>query len=212
MLRRVVRVILGVYMRLYHRLELQEGQHLPRRGPAIVLVNHASLLDVPALMVLDPYDNTIFIAKASLFAVPIVGWLLRQWDAIAVERQGRDSTGVRAVLRSLQEGRVVAVAAEGRRTRSGRLEPINPVLAKIAASSDVPLVPVGIRGSFGALPPGAAFPRPKKIVVRVGEPFRMPRRTEADVAAERIRAEIAKLLPKEMQPLEGEAAGALAGE
>src|SRR5215211_5014737 len=111
MLKRLVRAILGVYMRLYHRLQLVGRERLPPSGPAIVLVNHASLLDVPALMVLDPYPNTILIAKASLFNVPVVGWLLGQWDAIAVERHGRDSSGVRTVLKALQSGRVLAVAA-----------------------------------------------------------------------------------------------------
>ncbi len=202
-LRRVVRAVLGAYMRLYHRLELRGREHLPRRGPAIVLVNHASLLDVPALMVLDPYPDTIFIAKASLFNVPVVGWLLGQWDAIAVERHGRDSSGVRTVLKALQSGRVLAVAAEGRRTRSGRLEPINLVLAKIAASANVPLVAVGISGSFEALPPGAILPRPRKLLVRVGEQFRIPRGTDAAEAARRIRAEIAALLPPHQQPLAG---------
>jgi len=119
LLRRVVRVILALYFRVYHRLELQGAEVLPPSGPAIVLLNHASLLDVPALMVLDPYPNTMLVAKASLFKVPGVAWLLRQWDAIAVERQGRDSSGVRALLKALREGHVLAVAAEGRRTRSG---------------------------------------------------------------------------------------------
>jgi 1-acyl-sn-glycerol-3-phosphate acyltransferase len=201
MLRRLVRAVLGVYMRLYHGLELHGAERLPARGPAIVLLNHGSLLDVPALMVLDPYDNTILIAKASLFKIPGVAWLLREWGAIPVERQGRDSTGVRAVLKSLHRGHVVAVAAEGRRTRSGRLEPINTVLAKISASADVPLVPIGISGSYRALPPGAVVPRPRKIVVRVGEPFRLERGTDAAVAAARIRSEIAALLPPEQQPL-----------
>ncbi|HEY3061191.1 MAG TPA: lysophospholipid acyltransferase family protein [Chloroflexota bacterium] len=200
-LRQVVRAVLGVYMRLYHRLELRGREHLPARGPAIVLVNHASLLDVPALMVLDPYPDTIFIAKASLFKVPLVGWLLGQWDAIAVERQGRDSTGVRMLLKALHSGRVLAVAAEGRRTRSGRLGPINPVLAKIAASSDLPLVAVGISGSFEALPPGAKLPRPHKLLVRVGDQFRIARGTDAAEAARRIQAEIAALLPLHQQPL-----------
>src|SRR5205085_12007583 len=98
------------------------------------------------------------IAKASLFKVPLVAWLLRQWGAIPVERQGRDSTGVRALLKVLHDGGVLAVAAEGRRTRTGRLEPITVVLAKIAASADVALVPLGISGSFEALPPGAILP------------------------------------------------------
>jgi 1-acyl-sn-glycerol-3-phosphate acyltransferase len=205
LLRRVVRAILAVYMRLYHRLELRGAELLPPRGPAIVLLNHASLLDVPALMVLDPYPDTMLVAKASLFKVPGVAWLLRQWDAIAVERQGRDSSGVRALLKALREGHVLAVAAEGRRTRSGRLEPINLVLAKIAVSADVPLIPLGISGSFEALPPGAAFPRPRKMLVRVGEAFRIARGTDAIEAAQRIRAEIARLLPLEQQPLDAAA-------
>ena len=202
LLRRVVRAILAVYMRLYHGLELQGAEVLPPRGPAIVLLNHASLLDVPALMVLDPYPNTMLVAKASLFRVPGVALLLRQWNAIAVERQGRDSSGVRALLAALREGHVLAVAAEGRRTRSGRLEPVNLVLAKIAASADVPLIPLGISGSFEALPPGAKVPRPRKILVRVGAPFRIARGTDAVVAAQQIRAEIAALLPPGQQPLD----------
>jgi len=75
------------------------------------------------------------------------------------------------------------------------------VLARIAASADVPILPVGIGGSYAALPPGAVLPRPVSITVRVGPPFRLPHGMDADDAAQRIRSEIARLLPPEMQPL-----------
>ena len=200
--RRFIKALLRPYMRLYHRLELRGGEYIPAHGPAIVVLNHASLLDVPALMVVDPFPNTVTIVKASLFKIPVVRWFLEQWHAIPVERQGRDSTGVRLLLQHLRAGGVLAVAAEGRRTRSGHLESINPVLAKIVAQADVPILPVGISGTFEALPPGAIFPRPHKILVIVGPTFRLPRGTDGPTAALRIRVEIAKCLPPEMQPVE----------
>ena len=202
--RRVLKGLMRPYLRLAHQLELQGWDNIPRTGPVLVVINHASLLDVPVLMVLDPFPDTATVVKASMFRLPLISWALRQWNAIPVEREGRDSSGVRAMLTVLREGRQLAVAAEGRRTRSGRLEPINPVLARIAATADVPILPVGIIGSYQALPPGAIFPKPHKILVRVGPVFRIPRGTDTQAAAERIRAEIAALLPPEMQPLASE--------
>jgi 1-acyl-sn-glycerol-3-phosphate acyltransferase len=199
--RRIIKPILAAYLRLYHHLEMEGFENVPPRGPLIVVVNHASLLDVPVLMVADPYPDTATIVKASMFNMPVVSWFLRQWGAIPVERAGRDSSSVRSMLGVLRSGGVMAIAAEGTRTRTGHLAPINPVLARIAAGADVPVLPVGIRGSFEALPPGAKLPRPKKIVVRVGKPFRFDKGTNADAAAQRIRREIAALLPAHMQPL-----------
>src|SRR5579859_3824274 len=200
-LRRLVKGAIAAYMRPYHRLELRGGENLPPHGPAIVLLNHASLLDVPALMLLDPYPDTGTVVKSSMFKLPLIGWVLHHWGAIPVDREGRDSGSIRRMLGVLREGRVLAVAAEGTRTRSGHLEAINPVLARIAASADVPLVPVGISGSYRALPPGAALPRPTKILVNVGPPFRLERGIQADEAARRIQHAIAALLPREMQPV-----------
>jgi 1-acyl-sn-glycerol-3-phosphate acyltransferase len=199
--RRIVKAILGPYLRIYHHLEIRGTENIPPRGPALVVVNHASLLDVPVLMVLDPFPDTQTLVKASLFKVPGIGWLLAQWGAIPVERQGRDSSGVRAMLQVLRSGGVMAVAAEGRRTRSGHLEAINPVLARIATNAEVPILPVGIGGTWEALPPGKLLPRPAKILVRVGPTFQLERGTDTEAAAQRIRDALAALLPASMQPL-----------
>ena len=204
LIRRILKPVLAAYMRPYHHLRLEGAEHVPASGPLLVVLNHASLLDVPALMVVDPFPNTATVVKASMFGIPVIGWILHQWGAIPVEREGRDSSSIRRMLAVLRGGGVLAVAAEGRRTRSGRLEPINPVLARIAATAGVPVLPVGLVGSFKALPPGAILPRPVQIIVRAGPPFDLRRDMDPAEATERIRREIAALLPPEQQPLEGD--------
>src|SRR5215472_13584994 len=77
--RRLIRTIIGPYMRLYHHLEMQGAENIPVAGPALVALNHASLLDVPALMLLDPFPDTTTVVKSSMFKVPLIGWVLRQW-------------------------------------------------------------------------------------------------------------------------------------
>jgi 1-acyl-sn-glycerol-3-phosphate acyltransferase len=202
--RRLAKALLGTYMRAWHRLRLEGMELLPARGPALVLTNHASLLDIPALMAADPYPDTVFVVKASVFRVAPLRPLLRAWGAIPVERTGRDLRGIRAILAALRAGRVVALAPEGRRSRTGRLGPINPVLARIAARAGVPLVPVGIRGSFAALPPGARRPRRRPIAVRVGPPLAL----DGGDPAAAIRRAIAELLPADQRPCATAAEGA----
>ena len=198
--RRVFKRVMGWYMRTWHHLRVDGMEHLPPRGPALVLCNHTSLLDVPTLMAADPYPDTIVVVKSSMFKLPLVRQVLDAWGAISVDRDGRDTSGVRALLSALRAGRMVAMAGEGTRSRTGRLQPINPVLAKLAVTSGVPVIPLGIVGSFEALPRGALFPRRHPIYVRVGEPFTLPRGTSPTEAAQRIQDAIAALLPPERRP------------
>src|SRR6266496_3885260 len=74
-IRRVVKTILRLYMRPFHGLELLGLEHVPSHGPALIVVNHASLLDVPALMLVDPFPDTATVVKASMFRMPLIGWL-----------------------------------------------------------------------------------------------------------------------------------------
>jgi 1-acyl-sn-glycerol-3-phosphate acyltransferase len=199
--RRLVVAVLRAYFALWHGLEVRGRENLPPSGPLLAVANHASLLDPAALMAINPYPRALMFAKASIFEVPFIGWCVRRFGALPVERHGRDLASLRAALAALQAGEIVAVTAEGRRTRSGRLQAINPVLARLAVVANVPILPVGIGGSYAALPPGARLPRRRKIVIRFGKTFCLARDTSRADAQRRIQAEIAALLPPEQQPV-----------
>lgn len=207
-LRAVVRAVVWLYARAWHGLEVRGLENIPERGPVLALTNHASLLDVPLLMALDPFPNSTLVVKSSLFRLPLVRQILEAWGAIGVDRQGRDLAGLRLMLQALRRGQLVAIAAEGRRTRSGgRLESVNPVLARLVQTADAPILPIGIAGSWKALPPGAMFPRREKIVVHIGQSFRLARDLDSEAAARLIRSRIAALLPPDQQPLDDDTTG-----
>lgn len=213
LLQRLAQRVVGVYMRAWHNLELVGVEHLPPSGPFLVLTNHTSVLDVPALMAKDPYPRVRLVVKASLFKFPVVRQVLQAYGAIPVDRDGRDLAGVRAIITTLREGDVVAIAAEGTRSRDGRLGPVHPVLARIAVAARVPLLPVALEGSYRALPPGARFPRREKITIHIGPPFTLKRGTDDAVAQQRIYDALAALLPADhLRPVPALASAQTHGE
>jgi 1-acyl-sn-glycerol-3-phosphate acyltransferase len=165
----------------------------------LLLGNHASNLDVPAWLAIDPYPDTTMLALASLFRWPIIRQVLTAWAAIPVQRSS-DTASVRRLLRALQEGKVVVASAASTRSLTGRLGEVNPVLAGIAVRTETPITPIGIAGSFLALPRYAILPKRRKIVVRIGPPLVLERGTARTEAAGQIRDAIAALLPPDQQP------------
>ncbi|NIV39957.1 MAG: 1-acyl-sn-glycerol-3-phosphate acyltransferase, partial [Anaerolineae bacterium] len=96
-----------------------------------------------------------------LFEDPKSGWLMRSLGLFPVDRDILDLSVVRTMFRILRSGRGIGIAPEGTRTLTGEMLPFKSGFVKLALKTDVPIFPVGIQGSFEALPKGAYFPRPK---------------------------------------------------
>lgn len=170
----ISKLLVRAYFRLFHQYEALGVEHLPPAPPVLALTNHVSNLDVPAFALADPYPGSCLVAKASLMRIPVVRQVLDSWGAIPVARDGRDSSALREVLRTLREGRLVAIAAEGTRNRDGWIGDTNPVLARLAiqaSQAGIPLIPVAAVGTYECLPRGAWIPRPGKVRVLIGPQF-----------------------------------------
>src|SRR6185295_1606952 len=89
----------------------------------------------------------------------------------------------------LKRGDSLAWFPEGERARDGKLKPFRPGIGLMLHRYAVPVVPVAIRGTYEALPPGAFWLRPRQVVVRFGPPLEpgvLEREGEGEKPEERI--------------------------
>lgn len=138
------------------------------RMPCVFVSNHASVVDIWALLISVP-DATRFVAKDALFRVPIFGWALAASGFIPIDRtnRARAMDSLERAAARIREGRPILVFAEGTRSPDGRLLPFKKGAFHLAIAAGVPIVPVTVRGSAARIPARAlrVFPGPPVDVV-----------------------------------------------
>lgn len=145
-------------------------EHWPATGGALVCANHQSYLD--PIIIGAACDRPLnYMARASLFRLPLFGKLMRLYNAFPVQREGIGIGGLKEMLRRLKSGEMVVIFPEGTRTTDGNIQPLQPGFIAVARRSGQPLVPVAMAGAFNAWPRTSRFPRLQPIAVHVGQPL-----------------------------------------
>ena len=153
------------------RLEARFAAPLPTDRPYVFMANHQSLYDIPALITALP-GQTRFLAKRSLFQIPLFGWSLKVGGFISIDRGDRSRAGesFAEAIRELQAGASAVVFPEGTRSADGRLLPFQRGGFLLAMKSGLPIVPVGIHGSMAVRAKQSFRIRPGGITVSCGRP------------------------------------------
>jgi 1-acyl-sn-glycerol-3-phosphate acyltransferase len=163
------------------------SDRVPARGPVIIAPNHQSVLD-PWLTGLCLYRRGTYLARHSLFQVPILGWLIRQYDALPVEREkSAPRAGFEVCLRALEMGRALLLFPEGTRSYDGQLQPLKRGVALLARRGPAPVIPVWVAGTRGAWPRGRKLPRPGKVRLYFGSPLELAMDESSDSFMDRLR-------------------------
>lgn len=147
---------------------------LDRHREYIFMANHRSLYDIPALIVTLP-GQTRFLAKRSLFRIPIFGWALALAGFVNIDRQnlGRARDSFASAVARLRRGKSLLVFPEGTRATGAELLPFNRGGFLLALKTGMPIVPVGISGSGRTRRPGSLRIRPGVIRLHYGSPIEM---------------------------------------
>ncbi len=186
---RISRRFLGAYLGLYHRLRVEGVEHLPAQGGVLLVSNHQSYLDIPAIAVAAP-RHVAFVARATLARSRILAFLLRASGSVLVRPNTPDRAALEAMIAHLRAGDCVSVFPEGTRTSDGRLGRFRGGALLAARRAGALLVPLGIQGAFDAWPRDARLPAPRAITLRFGPAIPADGRD----ALERARAAVAELI------------------
>jgi 1-acyl-sn-glycerol-3-phosphate acyltransferase len=131
--------------KLLYRYEAIGLHHIPKEGSVILCCNHISNFDPPFLG--SPLKRKVhFMAKAELFDIPVVGWLIEQFGAIPVKRGGVSKESIRTGIQLLKENCVMGIFPEG--TRNSDSSMAKKGAAMFALRSDAVVIPVAIIGQY----------------------------------------------------------------
>ena len=147
-------------------------ENIDLNRPYIFVSNHASMADIPTVMVaLNGKVNIVF--KKELTWVPIWGWALRYGHFIMIDRSNpRDAmTSIERAVQTIRSGQSVILFPEGTRTNNGKLQSFKRGAFALAAKSGVPVVPMTINNTFGILPRGSLNVKRADISVVLEKPI-----------------------------------------
>ena len=195
--------------KFYFRWRVYNAERVPLKGALIFASNHASFLD-PPLVGSGVYRSINYLARENLFRFPVMGWVLRHWQVVPVDRDGGGARGLKNILDRLLAGGAIILFPEGTRTRDGKLQPARSGIGLTVIKSTAPVVPVRVFGTYEAYGRHMLLPRPYRVAVKYGKPMGFEQlRAEAKVCskqrlkgiyqqvADELMAAIAKLQPYE---------------
>jgi 1-acyl-sn-glycerol-3-phosphate acyltransferase len=182
------------------RARIEGRERLPWRGPAVLVANHLSMLDI--LVLYGLFRPFKWVSKAELFRVPVVGWNMWLNDYVPLRRGDRES--VRKMMehcrRHLEAGSPVLLFPEGTRSETGALQPFKDGAFRLAVAAGVPVIPLAVTGTGDALPKrGLVLRRRMDARVQVLEPLDARAFASSDALRDAARAAIAAALPEEMR-------------
>ena len=185
----------------FGRLEVTGQECVPPYGPLIVISNHLSYNDPPALFASLPRSLN-YLGKVELFSNPVKRTVMRWVNVFPLDRRGTGVDGMRSALDLLARDRALVIFPEGRISLDKSLERAKGGAAFLAIKSQAPILPVGISGTEKFPPWRMVFPF-CRYRVTIGPPFTPPvlegrvGREAINGVADMMMNRIAVLLPEE---------------
>ncbi|WP_288234848.1 1-acyl-sn-glycerol-3-phosphate acyltransferase [uncultured Prochlorococcus sp.] len=170
--------VLPIYKFVF-RGQLIGRENIPQKNSYIMVSNHGSLLD-PPLLGHALRRNISFMAKAELFKIPLLGFIIKACGAYPVKRGIVDKNTIQTACKKLSNDNCIGIFIDGTRQKNGRVNKPKQGAALLAFKNQKLLLPVAIVNSHRLIRFKFFIPLFSKIVIKVGEPVQPPQSSSKD--------------------------------
>ena len=187
--------VLPIYKFVF-RGHLIGRENIPQKNSFIMVSNHGSLLD-PPLLGHALRRNISFMAKAELFKVPLLGFIIKACGAYPVKRGIVDKNTIKTACKKLSNDNCIGIFIDGTRQKDGRVNKPKQGAALLAFKNQKLLLPVAIINSHRLIRFKFFIPLFSKIVIKVGKPVQPPQsssRDELNLVTMQLKDEINNLI------------------
>ncbi len=153
--------------------------NIPQTDSFIMVSNHGSLLD-PPLLGHALGRNISFMAKAELFKIPFLGFIIKACGAYPVKRGVADKNTIQTACKKLSNDNSIGIFIDGTRQKNGRVNKPKQGAALLAFKNQKLLLPVAIVNSHRLIRFKFCIPLFSKIVIKVGKPVQPPQSSSRD--------------------------------
>jgi len=154
-------------------------ENIPQKDSFIMVSNHGSLLDPPFLGHAVG-QNISFMAKAELFKIPLLGFIIKSCGAYPVKRGIVDKNTIKTACEKLSNANCIGIFIDGTRQKNGRVNKPKQGAALLAFKNKKLLLPVAIVNSHRLIRFKFCIPLFSKIVIKVGKPILPPKSSSRD--------------------------------
>tara|TARA_B100000945_G_C20233944_1_gene526659 strand:+ start:192 stop:812 length:621 start_codon:yes stop_codon:yes gene_type:complete len=154
-------------------------ENIPQTGSFIMVSNHGSLLDPPFLGHAIG-RNISFMAKAELFQIPFLGFIIKSCGAYPVKRAIADKNTIKIACAKLSNDNSIGIFIDGTRQKNGRVNKPKQGASLLAFKNQKLLLPVAIVNSHKLIRFRFFIPFFTKIVIKVGKPIQPPQSSSKD--------------------------------
>jgi 1-acyl-sn-glycerol-3-phosphate acyltransferase len=138
------KIIFTFYFYVFNRLKISGKENIVKDGPCIVFGNHYSNFDVFLLNI--AYKRQIhFMAKKSLFHIPVIKYFVKAYGAFPIDRNNTDITAIKTALRILKDNKVLGMFPEGHRTKEESDSDAKGGIVMLAYKSKAVLQPIRLK-------------------------------------------------------------------